>query len=166
MMEMQTPTTTYHSPQFTPISLFLHIYEESSTDRRMTVRDSDKTTPVYIVKFFDSKPHIRFCRPPTPSSALEIQIGSAPFHTWQDIVDLEFGTYAISLESKGHFTRSTKFQSSVGPLTWQYDSALGDDMCLTNAVGNSLARFESKRWVLLKVGKLEIDGRVQWGPGL
>lgn len=109
-----TPATTYHSPQFTPISPFLHIYEESSTDRRMTVRDSDKTTPVYIVNFFDSKPHLRFCRPPTPSSALEIQIGSASFHKWHDTVDLEFGTYVISLESKG---------TSHGPLSSRVASA-------------------------------------------
>lgn len=164
-MEMQTPATMNRSPQFTPPSRFLHMYKESSTDRRMTILDSDKTTPVYILKYFGSKPQLGLCRPPTPSSALEIQIGSASFHTWHNTVDLELGTHAISLE-KGHFARSTKFQSSVGPLTWKYDSALGDGMRLIDAAGDSLARFESKTWALHKVGKLEVNGKVQWGPGL
>ncbi|MCJ1270502.1 hypothetical protein MMC22_010399 [Lobaria immixta] len=153
------------SPQFTPPSRFLHMYKESSTDRRMAILDSDKTTPVYILKYFGSKPQLGLCRPPTPSSALEIQIGSVSFHTGHDTVDLELGTHAISLE-KGHLARSTKFQSSVGPLTWKYDSALGDDMRLTNATGDSLARFESKKWALHKVGKLEVDGKAELGPGL
>lgn len=154
-----------------PSSRFLHIYVEGLTRRRMTIFDSDKTTPIYIVNSnsggcFSSKPHMRFCRPPTPSSTTETQIGSASFRTWSRAVELEFGSSAVYLEPKGALTRSTEFQSSVGLLTWQHDSALGSDLRLVNAEGNWLARFEGNTFSLSKTGKLEIAGGVQWGPGL
>ena len=98
--------------QATPPSRFLHIYFEGLTRRRMTILDYDKTTPIYIVNsnrgtIFSSKPHMRFCRPQTPSSTQEIQIGSASFRTWSRAVELEFGSSAVYLESKGLLTRST-----------------------------------------------------------
>lgn len=158
-------------PQSTLPSRFLHIYVEGLTRRRMTILDSDKTTPIYIVKsnrgsIFSSKPHMKFCRPQTPSSTLETQIGSASFRRWSRALELEFGSSAVYLEPKGFLTRSTKFQSSVGPLTWQHDSAIGRDLRLVNAEGNWLARFEGTSFSWKKTGKLEIAGGVQWGPGL
>ncbi|MCJ1429226.1 hypothetical protein MMC29_007139 [Sticta canariensis] len=157
--------------QVTPPSRFLHIYFKGLTGRRMTILDSDKTTPIYIVNsnsgtIFSSKPHMRFCRPPTTSSTLETQIGSASFRTWSRRLELEFGSSAVHLEPKGFFTRSMEFQSSVGPLTWQHDSAFGRDLRLVNAEGNWLARFEGTVFAWSKSGKLEISGGVQWGPGL
>lgn len=157
-----------YAPQSTPPSRFLHIYVKALTGARMTILDSDKTTPIYIVNSNDgcSKPHMRFCRPATPSSALETQIGSISFHTWSSNIDLEIGSSAVLLKSKGHFTRSAEFQSSVGLLTWQYDSAFRNDLRLVNAEGNWLARVESKTFAWSKVGKMEIAGWVYWGPGL
>lgn len=97
---------------------------------------------------------------------LGTQIGFASFHSTRSTVDLEFRTAVVPLKSKGHFTRSMEFQSSVGLLTWQYDSALSNTARLLNPQGNWLARFESSALSWSKVGKLEIAGWVNWGPGL
>lgn len=70
------------------------------------------------------------------------------------------------MEPKGLLSRSTKFQSSVGLLTWQHDGALANSMHLTNAGGNCLARFSCTAWARRKMGKLEVSGEVEWGPGL
>lgn len=171
MMENQTPAAMSYSPQSAPPSRFLHIYVEGLRGRRLNILDSDKTTPIYIVKsnsgsLFSSKPHMRICRPPTSSSALETQIGSASFRAWGRTVDMEFGSSTAFLKPKGLFTRSTEFQSSVGPLTWQYDSVFRSAFRLVNAEGEWLARFEGITFSWRKTGKLEIAGGVQWGPGL
>ena len=81
-------------------------------------------------------------------------------------MDMEFGSSTVFLESKGVFARSAEFQSSVGPLTWQRDSAFRKDLRLVNAKGDWLARFEGRTFSLGKRGKLEIAGGVRWGPGL
>ena len=39
-------------------------------------------------------------------------------------------------------------------------------MHLTNAGGNCLARFSCTAWARRKMGKLEVSGEVEWGPGL
>ncbi|MCJ1265872.1 hypothetical protein MMC22_005754 [Lobaria immixta] len=160
-----------YSPQSAPPSRFIHIYAHGLRGRRLNILDSDKTTPIYIVNnnsgsIFSSKPHIRICRPPTSSSALETQIGSASFRIWGRTLDMEFGSSTAFLKPKGLFTRSTEFQSSVGPLTWQYDSAFRNDLRLVNTEGEWLARFEGSTFSWTKLGKLEIAGGVQWGPGL
>ncbi|MCJ1429449.1 hypothetical protein MMC29_007363, partial [Sticta canariensis] len=157
--------------QSTPPSRFLHVYLEGLTRHRMTILDSDKTTPIYIVNsnrgsIFSSKPHMQFCRPQTPSSTVETQIGSASFRKSSRALELEFGSSAVLLKPKGFLTRSTEFQSSVGPLTWQHDSAFGSDLQLVNSEGNWLARFERTKFSRKKRGKLEISGGVQWGSGL
>ncbi|MCJ1469551.1 hypothetical protein MMC07_008185 [Pseudocyphellaria aurata] len=156
---------------YTSSSRMLHIYTEGFRGRRMNILDSDKSTPVYIVNknsggCFSSKPHMRFCRPPTPQSPLEVQIGSASFHTWSRSVDLDFGSSTSSLSSKGVFTRSTEFQSSVGLLTWKHDTAFGNDLRLVNAEGNWLARFVGNVFAWKKRGSLEISPGVNFGPGL
>lgn len=161
----------FRSHHSTPPSRLLHFKVEGGKKRRITILDSDKTTPIYIVSshalsLFGSKPHMHFYRPSTPSSALETHIGSASFHTWSRTVDLEFGSSRVSLKHKGPFTRSAQFQSTVGPCTWEYKSILGSSIRLVNAEGNWLARLESKGCSQSKGGKLEIAGIVQWGPGL
>ncbi|MCJ1471209.1 hypothetical protein MMC07_009857 [Pseudocyphellaria aurata] len=157
--------------QSVPPSRFLHIYVEGLINRRIIILDSDKTTPVYLVDsngagLFSSKPDLCFYLPPTPSSPLETQIGSATFHSWSSTIDLQFGSSVVSLESTGSFTRSAGFQSSVGPLTWQHDSAFGDDLQLVNASGEWLARFVGASFSIGKRGTLEISGGIYFGPGL
>lgn len=81
-------------------------------------------------------------------------------------MDLDYGTSAVPLKPKGLLSRSTEFQSSVGLLTWQHDGALANSMSLINAGGNCLARFSSTAFARRKMGKLEVSGEVEWGPGL
>lgn len=161
----------FQSPHSTPPSRLLHFNVEGKKKRLITILDSDKTTPIYIINshalsLSGPKPHMHFCHPSTPSSALETHIGSASFHSLSRTIDLEFGSSSVSFKPKGSFTRSFQFQSTVGPCTWEYESILGSNIRLVNAEGNWLARLESKPHSESKGGQMEIAGIVQWGPGL
>lgn len=126
-VKKQTPEAMFQSPQITPPSRFLHVNFEGHSCSRLTVLDSNTSTPICIANsdkssFFSSKPlFLSFYRPSTPSSALQTQIGSASFHWLTRTIDLQLGSSAVPLKPKGKLTRSTEFQSSIGPLTWQHD---------------------------------------------
>lgn len=170
-VKKQTPEAMFQSPQFTPPSRFLHVNFEGLTHSRLTVLDSNTSTPICIAKsdkssFFCIKPLVlSFYRPSTPSSALQTQIGSASSHWLTRTIDLQLGSSAVPLKPKGKLTRSAEFQSSIGPLTWQHDRSK-DDLKMVHPNGDWLARFKDSGSYWIKTVVLEISGAVQWGPGL
>ncbi|MCJ1425646.1 hypothetical protein MMC29_003546 [Sticta canariensis] len=170
-VKKQTPEAMFQSPQFTPPSRFLQVKFEGHIHRRLTVVDSNTSTPICIA---DSNGSILFCtkplvlsfyRPSTPSSAVQTQIGSASSHWLTRTIDLQLGSSTVPLKPKGKITRSAEFQSSIGPLTWQHDRS-HDDLQLVHPNGDWLARFKDSGSYWTKTVVLEISGAVQWGPGL
>lgn len=136
----------------------LHIYLDGLTHRHLTIRDSDKRTPLYTVSansgsIFSSKPHMRIFR----GSAQTTPIGTADFHNYSRTVDLTIQGRPVSMDASGLFTRSHVFQSSIGPLQWEGDGIFSNDLVLVNERKEWLAKFHNSAFAMGKEGKLEIS---------
>lgn len=122
----------------------------------MIVVDMKQCTVVCSARIFlDGKPHLRVERPScrhnadhaTPIldfiGAQKLLISEVVFDKSRGTIDLEFDSYALSLQSTGRLKRSFKFESSIGPMTWNHDHAFGKGLQLLDARNRRFAKLES-----------------------
>ncbi|MCJ1468999.1 hypothetical protein MMC07_007631 [Pseudocyphellaria aurata] len=161
--------------QSTPSSRLLHISigdDGGHRGRRILVLDGDKKTPIYIVdskrSAFLTRLSLTIHRPATPGSRQhDTLIGSAKFHLWTRRVDLQIGSSAIPMKTKGFVRRSMTFRSSsVGDVTWQQEGLFRRSglRLVVDAGGTVLARLESTSLSRRKTRTLEISDAVRSAP--
>ena len=143
-----------------PVPRTLHIYREGFTQKRGTIYDSDKTTPLYLLRnswsadWSPSKPHIEILSPSTSQT-----IATVTFHAFSRTIDFLIHGHPLPLDAAGWFTRSHTFQSPIGVLKWEATSIWGYSLqCITES-GEWLARFDTAYWSMKKEGRLEIVSR-------
>lgn len=73
-------------------------------------------------------------------------------------IDLEFDSFTRSLQSTGCLTRSFKFESSKGPLTWQHDGVFGKGLQLLDTEKKKVTTFSNAELVPGKITKVQIIG--------
>lgn len=88
-----------------------------------------------------SAPILRFLR------AQKLLISEVFFDKSRGTIDLEFESYALSLQSTGRLTRSFKFESSIGPMTWKHDGVFGKGLQLLDARNKRFAKLRSAELV-------------------
>lgn len=159
----QAPPQSYrqHPPPSLAQPRLLHIYLDGLTHRHLTVRDSDKLTPLYTVAtnsgtIFSSKPHMRIFRGGT-SPETATPIGTADFHTYSRTVDLTVHGRAVTMDPSGLFTRAHQFRSSIGALKWEGNGVFSNDLVLVNERNEWIAKFHNSKFSMGKEGKLEIS---------
>lgn len=149
----QPPTTS------APIPRTLHIYREGLTQKRGTVYDSDKTTPLYLIRNswaagWSGKPNVEITSPGTGQV-----IATVTFHAWSRTVDFMLHGQALPMDPAGWFTRSYTFQSPIGTLKWQKTGIWGYSLQCVTERGEWLARFDTAYFSMRKEGRLEIVSR-------
>lgn len=120
----------------------------------MLVIDRRLKIPLYVVRVsLENKPDIRLerlCYPVHPdhypyrsSRPLnnKVLVGDVIFHKSNGTIDLLFHGGICSLKSTGRLNRSFKFESSMGPLTWEHNGRIGKGLQLLDAEKRRVARF-------------------------
>lgn len=154
-------------------SRILDIYFDRSNPPNILVLDKRRWARLYIVSIsLDGKPDMRMkrysnrplagYRPigilPSQWREQKLLVGDVLFDKSSGTIDLEFDSFTRSLQSIGCLTRSFKFESSKGPLTWQHEGVFGKGLQLLDTEKRRVTTFSNAELVPGRITKVQIIG--------
>lgn len=168
---------------FPTIPRTLHLYKTGLTYRSLHILDTDKKNCLYKIEIHTwSSPDISLYRPAaaaataaataatTPNTTNSILCGSAKLLTFSRTIELQIGggqapgmgmgrgsQAPIPFQANGIFTKTRKFESCVGELSWKQE---WQDMILLNSREELLATFTHSIMAVSKWGRFELTPRV------
>ncbi|KAG6991101.1 hypothetical protein G7Y79_00057g090830 [Physcia stellaris] len=143
----------------------LHIYRDTIlSHRHITVKDSDKTTPLYIVSShtgLSGRANLEIFVPsasPSPQSASPgTKIADIDFHSFSSRITILLHGTPLELHRKNLFSRSRVFESAsgLGTLVWKVERWTRG-MSLVDGLGRIVARLQGHFLAMRKQAVLEV----------
>lgn len=170
--QVSAETVVLVPPRRLARSRMLDIYFDRSNPPEILVIDIRLRVPLCIVSVsLDDKPNMRierltyrplasyrFAPAPSQRRTQKLLIGEVLFDESSGTINLELDSFILSLQAKGRLIRSFKFESSMGPLTWQHDGVFGKGLQLLDAERGRVARLSNAELVPGKSTTLQIIG--------